>query len=300
MKRLWTQEELIEHWTLTPDELALLGNKVGATRLGFVVLLRAFQHEGAFPVGKHEVPAPVVAFLARQVGVPAAAYLEYDWGGRAIKYHRAQVREHLGVREATIADAEVVAGWLVAHVLDQQHQPDALRAAAQGRFRALRLEPPTPKQLARLIRSALHTWEARLFATTLARLAPATVAALDALVATRPDEVAAGTTDGRAVPETSAFAVLRADPGAVGLASVAAESAKLATLRALDLPPTSSTPSGRRCWRSTASAPAPRGRGNCAPTRRGCAPRSWPPSAPCAPARSSTGWSSCCSTSSSA
>ncbi len=30
MKRLWTQEELVEHWILTPDELALLGNKTGA------------------------------------------------------------------------------------------------------------------------------------------------------------------------------------------------------------------------------------------------------------------------------
>jgi hypothetical protein len=117
MKRLWTQEELVEHWTLTPDELALLGNKAGSPRLGFGVLLKAFQHEGVFPAGKHEVPAPVVAFLARQVGVPATAYLEYDWGGRSIKYHRAQIRDHLGVREATVADAEAVTAWLVERVL---------------------------------------------------------------------------------------------------------------------------------------------------------------------------------------
>ena len=238
MKRLWTQEELGEHWTLTPDELALLGNKAGATRLGFSLLLKAFQHEGLFPAGQHEVPAPVVAFLARQVGVPTAAYLEYDWRGRAIKYHRAQIRDYLGVREATVADAEAVATWLVEQVLERQHQPDALRAAATARFRALRLEPPTPKQLTRLVRTALHAYETRLFAATLARLTPATRAALDALVATRPTEAAeAGATDGQATPDTSAFATLRTDPGAVGLASVEAEIAKLATLRALDLPP---------------------------------------------------------------
>ena len=33
MKRSWTEEELIERWTLTPDELSLLANKTGATRL---------------------------------------------------------------------------------------------------------------------------------------------------------------------------------------------------------------------------------------------------------------------------
>ena len=35
MKRTWDIEELIEHFTLVPPELELLGNKTGATRLGF-------------------------------------------------------------------------------------------------------------------------------------------------------------------------------------------------------------------------------------------------------------------------
>jgi len=37
MKRQWTHDELTEHWTLLPDELKLLANKTGATRLGFVM-----------------------------------------------------------------------------------------------------------------------------------------------------------------------------------------------------------------------------------------------------------------------
>jgi hypothetical protein len=35
MKRQWTHDELTELWTLLPDELKLLANKTGATRLGF-------------------------------------------------------------------------------------------------------------------------------------------------------------------------------------------------------------------------------------------------------------------------
>lgn len=38
MKRQWTREELAEHWTLDQNELALLANKAGPTRLGFAVL----------------------------------------------------------------------------------------------------------------------------------------------------------------------------------------------------------------------------------------------------------------------
>lgn len=36
MKRTWTEEELLEHFTLLPNELNAVGNKSGATRLGFV------------------------------------------------------------------------------------------------------------------------------------------------------------------------------------------------------------------------------------------------------------------------
>jgi hypothetical protein len=34
MKRQWQTEELVEQFTLLPDEMALLDNKVGVNRLG--------------------------------------------------------------------------------------------------------------------------------------------------------------------------------------------------------------------------------------------------------------------------
>jgi hypothetical protein len=71
------------------EELALLGNKTGATRLGFAVLLKFFQKEARFPAYKNEVPGAVIAYLATQARVPAKAYLQYDWQGRSIMEHRA-------------------------------------------------------------------------------------------------------------------------------------------------------------------------------------------------------------------
>jgi hypothetical protein len=40
----------------------------------------------------------VVAHLAKQVDVPAELYPRYDWSGRTIEYHRAQIRAFLGFR----------------------------------------------------------------------------------------------------------------------------------------------------------------------------------------------------------
>src|SRR6516165_8305924 len=64
MKRQWTQDELAEHWTLEADELKLLANKTGATRLGFGLLLKAFAYQGRFPRHTHELPATVVVHVA--------------------------------------------------------------------------------------------------------------------------------------------------------------------------------------------------------------------------------------------
>src|SRR5690242_6573510 len=93
MKRQWENEELIEHWMLSIWDLAQLGNKTGATRLGFAVLLKFFQQEGRFPASKTEVPGAVIAFIATQVGVEPEAYLQYDWQSRSIEYHRADIRK---------------------------------------------------------------------------------------------------------------------------------------------------------------------------------------------------------------
>ncbi len=102
VKRHWTEEELIERWTLTPDELPLLANKSGATRLGFTVLLKFFAGEGRFPTNRGEVPWSVVSYVATPAAVPAEKYLRYDWQERVIRYHRAEVRKHFGFREVCV------------------------------------------------------------------------------------------------------------------------------------------------------------------------------------------------------
>ena len=56
MKRAWETDELIEHWTMTADDLALLEKKTGHTRLGFALLLKAFQYEGRFPLAMVRQP----------------------------------------------------------------------------------------------------------------------------------------------------------------------------------------------------------------------------------------------------
>jgi len=84
MARRLEPDELVEHFTLLPDEAALLRNKSGATRLGFALLLKFFTRMGRFPSGRGELADEVVEFVARQVGVAASDLGFYDGqGGRS-------------------------------------------------------------------------------------------------------------------------------------------------------------------------------------------------------------------------
>lgn len=60
-------DDLVYHWTLLDDEKPLEGNKSGATRLGFVLLLKFFTSYGRFPRGRAELADDVVECEAKQV-----------------------------------------------------------------------------------------------------------------------------------------------------------------------------------------------------------------------------------------
>ncbi len=66
MKWELSQEELVERGTLAPNELLLLMNKSGSGRLGFAAMLKFFQADGRFPIGKSEVRVEAIGYLVQQ------------------------------------------------------------------------------------------------------------------------------------------------------------------------------------------------------------------------------------------
>ena len=65
-------DELVEHWAVLDGEKDLVAGKRGATRWGFALLLKFYTRRGRFPRGRAEFPDEVVAFVARQMQVPAS------------------------------------------------------------------------------------------------------------------------------------------------------------------------------------------------------------------------------------
>ncbi len=169
MKNIWDIEELIEHFTLVSADTDLLDNKMGATRLGFALLLKCFQLEARFPVGKAKIPRDVIDYIAHQLHLPASLYSQYDWTGHTITNHRIQIRDHFSFHDATSADGEEMTAWLISTGHAASPRMEQLKETVYAHFRALHLVPPTPE---RIVHSACHSYEHTFFTTTFDQLSP--------------------------------------------------------------------------------------------------------------------------------
>jgi hypothetical protein len=249
-------DELIEFWTLLDEDRALLVGRRGATALGFALLLKHYSRYGRFPRGRSEVSDEVIAFVARQLGVTAGDLGFYEWAGSTIEFHRAQIRNHLGYRIATLADQEKLTGWLSEAVAHTERRPDRVREELLAEFRRLRIEPPTGGRILRMVRSALRTAEQNWASRIAGRLNPSVAGRLLNLIAVNEDDDHDGVNDESA----SLLALIKASPGNVSLESTMAEIGKLQAVRALDLPAAlfaDVAPKVLDEWRARATVEAP-------------------------------------------
>jgi TnpA family transposase len=259
-------------WDLAPADRLLIEAKHWGNRPRFAIMLLFFRARGRFPRTIGEISEDVMTGLARTLGVPApdGTALLPSTSDRTLERQRAEIRVLLGFREATVADAEELGAWLrdhavaetrdhavaetrdhavaetrdhaVAetrdHAVAETRDHGRLTACLEERCRALRIEPPTPDRVGRIVRSAVRAYEDRLFATIHARLPPEVRERLDALLRPPPAGTGADGEDDPAAAE-GARALLnfvRGDPGKAGVASVTRGLERLEAIRAVGLP----------------------------------------------------------------
>ena len=196
---------------------------------------------GRFPRVAAEVDGAAVAELARSLGVPEPSAVEPllpDAADRTAERQRAEIRALLGFREAGVADAEALVPWLRDHAVARTRDPAERAAEAEARCRALRIEPPTPDRIGRIVRATLRAYEDRQFAAVHARLTPAMRVGLDALLQPGGLEEATEAENGT-LPDGRLDAPpvqLRAGPGRASVASLREELARLGMVRGIGLP----------------------------------------------------------------
>jgi hypothetical protein len=115
--------DLVEHWTVVgAAEQTLVAAQHRDTQLGFALLLKFYGRFGRFPRVRAELHQDAVEYVAKQLGVDAGSLGFYEWSGRTIKRHRAEIRQHMGFRECTVADAEKLTDWLAREYAQQERR----------------------------------------------------------------------------------------------------------------------------------------------------------------------------------
>ena len=218
-------DELVDHWTLFEDERQLIGNKTGSSRLGFALLLRFYILHGRFPRGRAEFEDETIEFVAKQVKVESTDIGFYEWEGRTNRFHKAQIRSHLGFREFVREDAAKFIDWLVTNVCQAERHPEQVTSEFLAHCREERVEPPTDGRMERIVKSALHRAEQLLCERVVSRLGADPCERLEALVSVDTPEADDD--------KESVLVRIKSDPGAVSLNSLLEEIEKLTAVRAV-------------------------------------------------------------------
>ncbi len=197
MAQSWLGDEFHDRWTLSADELTLLPGMTDKGRLrgrlGFAIQLKFMQLHGRFPERHAEVDPAAAQWLATQLHSPVELWSTYEPTSRQGQRHQRTIREYLGFRPVTVNDLRVLAQWLNEEVLPFDPQARHGLDRAIDWCRAQGLEPPAMDHLQRILRSAVHGFEAGHHDRIHARLSDASQTAIDRLLATEEPDTAEST-----------------------------------------------------------------------------------------------------------
>ncbi len=227
-------------WDLSPADRLIVEAKRWGSRLRFAVMLLFYPRPRPLPARRGR------GGQGRCRGPGAQARHAGAWqpGGAAARLRRPHAQAAAGrdtrparLPRGDVADAEDLGTWLRDTAAPRTRDIDELTAEAEARCRALRVEPPSPDRVARIVRAAVRAHDERRYAAVHARLSAETRARLDALLQAGSPE-AADAAGSETDPETQAAPLihLRSGPGRASVASLRDELARLDLVRRLELP----------------------------------------------------------------
>lgn len=234
MKRNWSDDELQEFWSLSPDELALLPSKSAARRLGFALQLKFLQIQGQFPDYRRELPALAIRFVAEQLGGHAKHFSSYDIDGRTARRDRSLIRDALKYRASNDNDSRLMLLWLTTEILPRGPELTHLDDLVIGWFKEQRVEVPAEAYRQRFVRSALKNFEDDLCSGIAKKLSKSSKEMIDRLVSGADGEDVVPVVDN--TRRAATLADLKADPRRPSLDTMFEEVAKLRTIDRLKLP----------------------------------------------------------------
>ncbi|MGZ9091861.1 MAG: DUF4158 domain-containing protein [Rhodoplanes sp.] len=181
------EREIIRHYTLTRDDLDLVGTKrSGATRLGFALTLLYMRLPGRVLEAGEVAPASVLTYVARQLNLPASAFDDYARRDTTRREHLAELTRLFGFTMFDRSAAQTMVTFLTtaAQTINRPHQ---LVGILVGELRRRRVLLPPPAVMEAVVRGARARAERLSHEVLTSNLSAETLRSLDALLDMRPE-----------------------------------------------------------------------------------------------------------------
>ena len=169
---------------LSEADISLARRRTGdATRLGFAAQLVTVRAIGTFLADPSAVPAPIVASVARQLGIADPGAL-LGYGKLPVRWkHTGEIRRRYGYTDFTAQPGHIsLLRWLYRQAWADDLGPTALFRAAHRRMLADRVLLPGEQILARVVGSVRERATRRLWSRLARTALPEVVEALEALL----------------------------------------------------------------------------------------------------------------------
>jgi TnpA family transposase len=217
--------DLMKHYILSAQDLSLIRRRRGAqNRLGLAVQLALLRFPGRALLPEATPPAELLAFLARQLGVPVTTWTSYAERDETRREHLAELQLHYGLKSFRIGQYRALRAWLLPTAL-QTNRGVVLVGAAIEELRRRSVLVPRLAVLERLCAEVIVRSERQLFQALTLSLSDKQRTGLDALLKLR---------DGSKV---STFTWVRSPPGAPTTQNILLHMERLRHIRSLELPP---------------------------------------------------------------
>jgi len=225
MKRNWSQEQLIEHFTISPKEMQfiLTQTRHEVSQMGLALQLKYFQYTGSYPKNSHQIPQTVTHFVSQQLEAEEISVTGYNFQGRTAMRHRGFIRNFLGFRKASLDDENRMTKWLLEEVVIIDAHPEYILQRLSEQYQELKIETPGPSRIERMVNSAVRQYEQQICRELTARIPDKVRDELDGLLENFEDKV------------YSNFGWLKDDPGGVSLNTAQKEIEKLKRIREVGL-----------------------------------------------------------------
>ena len=180
------EREVGRHYTLAPDDMTRIVAKRGdANRLGYALVLLYLRHPGRVLEADETPPVPVLAYVARQLGVRRAVFADYAHRDTTRRAHLAEAMQRGGYAPLDRAAARTAVAFLTA-AAQTVIRPGQLAGILVEELRRRRILLP-PLVLEAVIRGARQKRAEQLAQQVLtAGLDEGAIARLDALLDLRP------------------------------------------------------------------------------------------------------------------